>query len=162
MKSEARDTLHVSRDTIFKNGRDKSYETRDNTSREEFLDAYKGMGHFSGVALLAPVCGSAGGRGRALRQGHPGGAFRRIDFAFMYYNQLDRDYPRSRHHEQILFAKGEYFYELPAYPEAGKLFSALLQEYPKSPAKLFALMYLYKIAEAGQGCPAAREFKKKF
>ena len=115
----------------------------------------------AGLLLLAPVCGSAGEEDALYAKAIQAARSGRIDFAFMYYNQLDRDYPRSRHREQILFAKGEYFYELPAYPEAVKLFSVLLQEYPKSPAKLFALMYLYKIAEAGQDARALENFKKE-
>ena len=111
--------------------------------------------------LLVCVPGSAGEEDALYAKAIQAARSGRTDFAFMYYNQLDRDYPRSRHHEQILFAKGEYFYELPAYPEAVKLFSALLQEYPKSPAKLFALMYLYKIAEAGQDARAFENFKKE-
>lgn len=85
----------------------------------------------------------------------------RSDFAFMYYNQLDREYPRSRYREQVLLAKGEYFYELPAYVQAREAFEKLLQEYPQSPGKLFILAYLYKIAAAQGKADLAGNLKKE-
>lgn len=85
----------------------------------------------------------------------------RTDFAFMYYNQLDREYPRSRYREQVLLSKGEYFYELPAYVQAKEAFEKLLEEYPQSPGKLFVLAYLYKISEADGKTDLTENLKKE-
>lgn len=115
----------------------------------------------TGWLLLASTTGYAGEQdalyARAIQAARSG----RIDFAFMYYNQLDRDYPRSRYREQVLLAKGEYFYELPAYVQAREAFEKLLQEYPQSPGKLFILAYLYKIAAAQDNTDLAGNLKKE-
>ena len=115
----------------------------------------------AGWLLLVPASGYAGEAdalyARAIQAARAG----RIDFAFMYYNQLDRDYPRSRYREQVLFAKGEYFYALPAYAQAAEIFEKVIAEYPQSPGKLFALVYLYKIAGAQGKADAIEDFKKE-
>jgi outer membrane protein assembly factor BamD (BamD/ComL family) len=115
----------------------------------------------TGWLLLVSTTGYAGEEdvlySRAIQAARSG----RIDFAFMYYNQLDRDYPRSRYREQVLLARGEYFYELPAYIQAKEAFEKLLEEYPQSPGKLFILAYLYKIAEADGKTDLIENLKKE-
>lgn len=115
----------------------------------------------TGWLLLVSASGYAGEAdalyAKALQAARTG----RTDFAFMYYNQLDRDYPRSRYREQVILAKGEYFYELPAYVQAKEMFEKLLEEYPQSPGKLFVLVYLYKIAEAEGKTDLVENFKKE-
>ena len=49
----------------------------------------------AGLLLLAPVCGYAGEADALYAKGIQAARSGRIDFAFMYYNQLDREYPRS-------------------------------------------------------------------
>lgn len=115
----------------------------------------------AGWLLCVPACGYAGEEDALYAKAIQSARSGRVDFAFMYYNQLDRDFPRSRHREQVLFAQGEYFYELPAYAQAASFFRTLLQEYPQSPAKLFVLLYLYKIADAGQDVKELENFKKE-
>lgn len=111
--------------------------------------------------LFIPALGHAGEAdvlyAKAIQAARSG----RIDFAFMYYNQLDRDYPRSRYREQVLLARGEYFYELPAYVQAREAFEKLLQEYPQSPGKLFILAYLYQIAAAEDKTDLTENLKKE-
>ena len=115
----------------------------------------------TGWLLLVPASGYAGEAdalyAKALQAARAG----RVDFAFMYYNQIDSEYPHSRYREQVLFAKGEYFYELPAYAQAKEIFEKVLDEYPQSPGKLFVLSYLYKIAEAEGKTGLAENFKKE-
>src|SRR3989338_11521429 len=115
----------------------------------------------TGWLLLASSTGYAGEEdvlyAKAIQAARSG----RSDFAFMYYDQLDRDYPRSRYREQVLIAKGEYFYELPAYIQAKESFEKLLEEYPQSPGKLFILAYLYKIAEADGKADLIENLKKE-
>lgn len=115
----------------------------------------------TGWLLFASSAGYAGEEdvlyAKAIQAARSG----RIDFAFMYYNQLDREYSRSRYREQVLLAKGEYFYELPAYVPAKEAFEKLLQEYPQSSGKLFVLAYLYKIAAAEGKADLTENLKKE-
>lgn len=115
----------------------------------------------TGWLLLVPASGYAGEAdalyAKALQAARAG----RVDFAFMYYNQIDREYPRSRYREQVLFAKGEYFYELPACAQAREAFEKILEEYPQSPGKLFVLSYLYKIAEVEGKAASVERFRKE-
>ena len=114
-----------------------------------------------GLLLLAPAYGYAGAEDVLYAKAIAAARSGRVDFAFMYYNQLDRDYPRSRYREQVLLAKGEYFYELPAYVEAKEAFEFFFEEYPQSPGKLFILAYLYKIAEAQGKTDRIENLKKE-
>ncbi len=113
------------------------------------------------VFLFVPASGHAGEAdalyARAIQAARSG----QTDFAFMYYNQLDRDHPQSRYREQVLFAKGEYFYELPAYIQAKEDFQKILEEYPQSPGKLFIQAYLYKIAVAEGKADLVESLKKE-
>ncbi len=84
----------------------------------------------------------------------------RVDFAFMYYNELDRTYPYSRYRDKVLFVRGEYYYQLPSYFEAAKHFSTLTRDYPQLPCSLFATAYLYKIAQATQDTASLERLKK--
>ena len=111
--------------------------------------------------LLVSATGYAGEEDALYAKAIQAARSGRSDFAFMYYNQLDRDYPRSRYREQVLLAKGEYFYELPAYIQAKEVFEKFLEEYPQSPGKLFILVYLYKIAEAEGKTDSAENLKKE-
>jgi outer membrane protein assembly factor BamD (BamD/ComL family) len=115
----------------------------------------------AGWLLLVCAPGSAGEEDALYAKAIQAARSGRIDFAFMYYNQLDRDYPRSRYREQVLLARGEYFYELPAYIQAREAFEKLLEEYPQSPGKLFILVYLYKIAEADGKTDLIENLKKE-
>ena len=115
----------------------------------------------TGWLLLVSTTGYAGEEDALYAKAIQAARSGRIDFAFIYYNQLDREYPRSRYREQVLLAKGEYFYELPAYIQAEEAFEKLFQEYPQSPGKLFILVYLYKIAEAQSNADSIENFKKE-
>ena len=72
---------------------------------------------------------------------------RNMDFAFMHFRALVNDFPASKYKEKALFAVGEYYFSLPSHAPAAVTFKSFLSEYPDSKAKLFALMYLFKIAE---------------
>lgn len=111
--------------------------------------------------LFIPALGHAGEADALYAKAIQAARSGREDFAFMYYNQIDRGYPKSRYREQVLLAKGEYFYELPAYVQAKEYFEKLLEEYPQSPGKLFILAYLYKIAEADGKTDLIENLKKE-
>lgn len=72
-----------------------------------------------------------------------------IDFAYMHYREILRNFTQTKYHEKALFAKGEYFFYIPDYPQAKMALETYLQEYAdRNPrGKIFALAYLYKIAE---------------
>lgn len=91
---------------------------------------------------------------QAARAGH-------ADFAFMHYNALLRDYPHSKFREQALFAVGEYYFRLPYYSKTVAALNDLVKDYPASTGKLFALAYLYRIAEEEKNQEKLDELKKQ-
>ena len=83
------------------------------------------------------------------------------EFAFMYYRQLLRDYPQSPYAMEALFGEGEYFFFIPDYDQAYKLFDEYIRRYPDSKAMLFALAYLLKIARIQKKEELAKDIEKK-
>ncbi len=84
-----------------------------------------------------------------------------LDFAFMNYRSILLRYPRSPFAQQALFAKGEYYYSLPDFPQARLVFEEYVKKYPESEAKMFALVYLMKIALADQDQATADELSRE-
>ena len=82
------------------------------------------------------------------------------DFAYMYYNQILRDYPNSPFQEPVLFALAEYYAFLPDYAQANELFHRFIDEYPDSKAKLFALGHLLRIAEMQKNDARVQQLRK--
>ena len=83
------------------------------------------------------------------------------DFAFMYYTQILRDYPKSQITESVLFAQAEYYAFLPDYKQASALFNRFIREYPNSKTKLFVLGHLLRIAEIQKDPQRIQELKKE-
>ncbi len=84
-----------------------------------------------------------------------------LDFAFMHYRSLFQKDPQGKYKEQALFALGEYFFLNAHYQEASKYFTTYLgNDFPKG-RKLFALLYLFKIAQIKNNPPLIDELKKK-
>ena len=69
-----------------------------------------------------------------------------IDFAFMHFNRLINSYPESKLANKSLFAVGEYYYLINNYSKAITSFYQFINNHPQSEAKLFALMYILKMA----------------
>jgi hypothetical protein len=69
------------------------------------------------------------------------------DSAFMYFQLLLKDYPESKYKEDALFATGEYYFAIGDYRDAKSAFLQLITDYPDSKGRLFALVYLLKMAE---------------
>lgn len=111
--------------------------------------------------FLMPLGAYAGAEDQLYRKALAEAKAGRADFAFMYYNQLDREYPHSRYRQEILLAKGEYHYQLPNYKEATQLFQELNRDYPESGGRLFTLAYLYKMAQVAADQTALEEAKKE-
>lgn len=109
---------------------------------------FNAPGHAAEDAVLYSKAVQAAGTGHA-------------DFAFMHYNALLRDYPHSKFREQALFAAGEYYSRLPYYSKAAAAFKDLVKDYPASAGKLFALAYLYKIAQEEKNQEKLDELKKQ-
>jgi len=72
---------------------------------------------------------------------------RNMDFAFMNFRALLIQYPQSQYTEKALFATGEYFFASGDYRDAASLFSRYITEYFDAKGYIFALAYLFKIAE---------------
>lgn len=85
----------------------------------------------------------------------------KVDFAFMYYNSLIEDHPQSPHREEALFARGEYSFQMHVYAQAQEALNAFLKDYPQSDGRLFALAYLYTIAESGDETSVVEDLKKE-
>jgi len=86
---------------------------------------------------------------------------RDYEFAFMNYRRLLRDHPCSRYTERALFANGEYFSFSGSALEAQEIFSSFVKAYPDSPATLFALAHLYKMALKKGREEDAQQFKNE-
>lgn len=76
------------------------------------------------------------------------------EFARMSYRRILREYPLSPYAQEALFGQGEYDFLLHDYPLAKKNFQILTRRFPKSPQHIFALIYLWKIAQDENNLPA--------
>ncbi|MBN1870457.1 MAG: outer membrane protein assembly factor BamD [Candidatus Omnitrophica bacterium] len=83
------------------------------------------------------------------------------DFAFMHFNELQRDYPTSGYREKALFAVGEYYFLISGFQDAEKTFRSFLDEYPNSKQRLYALAYLFNMAQRNNKGDVARELEKQ-
>ena len=79
------------------------------------------------------------------------------DLAFMRYRSLLRDFPKSRFQKDALFATGEYYFLIADRREVKNIFQKFIQNYPEDKMKLFAQMYLLKMAELEKDEDTRRE-----
>ncbi len=77
----------------------------------------------------------------------------------MQFRDIINNFPNSVHREQALFAAGEYYAALTDHLESKRIFEQFLAEYPDSKSKIFALAYLYKIAELGENTAPVEKLK---
>ena len=84
-----------------------------------------------------------------------------VDFAFMYFNELMRNYPESKYREQAFFAVGEYYFRISGLRDAEESFKAFIEEYPDSKQRLYALAYLLNIAEKNQDAVFVQALEKQ-
>jgi outer membrane protein assembly factor BamD (BamD/ComL family) len=69
------------------------------------------------------------------------------DAAFMYFRAVLREPVEEPCRQEALFATGEYYYLKGIYTEAQRTFLEYLTAYPSSVNRIFALAYLFRIAE---------------
>jgi len=99
------------------------------------------------LLILLPLTAYSGedkilyARGRHFVKTH------QMDFAYMQFRDIVRQYPQSTFREDALFATGEYFVQNSNFKEATKIFEEFIKEYPTAKTKIFALAYLYKMAK---------------
>jgi outer membrane protein assembly factor BamD (BamD/ComL family) len=84
-----------------------------------------------------------------------------IDFAFMHFRSLLRNYPDSKYAHDGLFAVGEYYFITADYKNAAEAWSNFINDYPDSKGLPFALMYLLRIAEIRRDAPLLEKLKNK-
>ncbi len=84
-----------------------------------------------------------------------------IDAAFMHFRSLLTEYPHSKYEERALFAMGEYYFRAADYRDAAQMLTSLLEGYPDSEGRLFALAYLLKIAERAGEEALAQKLKNE-
>ncbi len=70
-----------------------------------------------------------------------------LDFAFLYYRSIMNDYPKSKYIPVSLFAQGEYYFLNTSYKESQTLFQSYIEKSANKEGKLFAFVYLSKIAK---------------
>jgi len=83
------------------------------------------------------------------------------DFAFMQYSSLLRNYPTSKYREKALFATGEYYYRYSGLKKAATAFNMLLEEYPDSKERIYALAYLLNMASKDKNQLTVEDLEKK-
>ncbi|MBN1913725.1 MAG: hypothetical protein JW788_04925 [Candidatus Omnitrophica bacterium] len=69
------------------------------------------------------------------------------DFAFMHLISITRSKAKSRYQERALFETGEYYFRRADYYDASRVLKKLIESYPDSKIRPFALFYLLKIAQ---------------
>jgi len=84
-----------------------------------------------------------------------------IDFAYMRYHEILRDFSGSKFRKQALLACGEYYFRQNDYKAASATFGKFIRLYPEDPSKLFVLAYLYRIANENEDEVRAEELKKE-
>jgi len=109
---------------------------------------------FSGVAFAGNTLKMFSMANQAARAG-------KLDFAFMHYRSILRDNPTSPYTDQALFALGEYLYIMTDYNQARDFFSQYLESQSQPEGKLFALVYLLKMALSEHETDIAQEIEKE-
>lgn len=83
-----------------------------------------------------------------------------FDAAFMDLKVFLETSPGSKFAEGASFSMGEYYFKISAYADALLAFNNFLVKYPGSKAKVFALIYLAKIARAQNNPELAENLEK--
>ncbi len=81
--------------------------------------------------------------------------------AFMSYHALLDESAVPVRIEQALFAVGEYYYLSGNMVDAVKVFVRFVREYPDSPGRPFALVYLFKIAQQQNNASLAQDLRQR-
>ena len=89
----------------------------------------------------------------AIRQGN-------LDRAFMHYRGIDRNRKPSPYKDDAIFAIGEYNYLISNYTDALHSFERYIDVEEQDIQKLFAYVYLLKIAEHDKDDKKAVDYKK--
>ncbi len=76
---------------------------------------------------------------KAARQGN-------MDFAFMNFHMFLNTYPESKIASEALIAMGEYHFANINYRAATDAFRKIIDHYPGSKTRIFALIYLLEIS----------------
>jgi len=74
-----------------------------------------------------------------------------IDFAFIMFDSLVRDYSSSKYFKDALFATGEYRFVINDYADSRVIFTKIVSYPENTKIKLFAYAYLMKLCEK-TGC----------
>lgn len=69
------------------------------------------------------------------------------EFAYMHYRRLHRDYPQSPYVLDALFAQGEFHFHSADLKGSKNYFQSLVDQFPDANESIFALAYLYTIAD---------------
>lgn len=113
------------------------------------------------VISLAGTTAFASSQGRLYSKAVHFAKREQRDFAYMQYNQLLRDFPKTKFREQALFATGEYYYRELNLKQAKKAFEAFLEEFPESEGRIYGLAYMLGLAVEGGDETLIEDLEKK-
>ena len=113
------------------------------------------------VAVTAGGVVHAGGDSTLYMQSLQWAKDGRVDFAYMGYRSILRDYPESQFKQHALFAEAEYAFFLTHYAKSAKLFNAFLKDSSDTRQALFALAYLLKIARDNENTEIIDSLEKR-
>ncbi len=71
--------------------------------------------------------------------------YENADFSFVKLRDYLREHPGSRHRPEIMFAMGEYYFQIKNYHDAVEELARYINEYPEDKNAVFAQAILYKI-----------------
>ncbi|MDP1854279.1 MAG: outer membrane protein assembly factor BamD [Candidatus Omnitrophota bacterium] len=84
-----------------------------------------------------------------------------LDSAFMNFKMFLDDFGESKLAENALFAVGEYYFLTSNYYDAFAAFNRFVKKYPKSKARVFALVYLLEIAKRQKNAELVENLEKE-
>jgi hypothetical protein len=113
------------------------------------------------LSFLFPDPGLAGEDAAVFVSGVRFARAGRKDFAYMGFRTILRDHPHSRFFAPALFSTGEYSFALRDIAQARKSFQNHVIGYPGAEANIFALAYLWKIADMEKNESAAEQMIKE-
>jgi len=94
-------------------------------------------------------------------QGVAAGRRGETDFAFMNFHALVETYPESKYFEHAFFSIGEYYFSVANYENAKITFLKLINKFPKTKTKPFALVYLMEMAKRQDQEGLVKELEKE-
>lgn len=115
---------------------------------------------FLGLLVTVSLTAFAQDDLKLYKQGIKSSANSRFDAAFLHFNLLSQRFPESGLKPDALFAVGEYYFSQNNLTQAKNFFNRINEQFPDSKGRIFALAYLFVIADKEQDILLAQEIRK--